>query len=85
MEAGEIVNQVIDQAHVAVSIIAGKLYPLSNEDPVIGEAGSYEQGDSKKQSHQRAADEPGDYLGQIHLSRSGSGLAGDKNYNSSIT
>ena len=36
-KVGEIVNQIVNQAHVVVSIKAGKLYPITAEDLVIGE------------------------------------------------
>ena len=45
---GEIMDQVINQAHMIIGIGAGVFYPLSAEDLVIGQVDSKVQGNGNE-------------------------------------
>jgi hypothetical protein len=48
-EVGKVVHQIVYQAHVEVSINAGKLDPFADEDMVIRKVGPNEQGNAEEQ------------------------------------
>jgi hypothetical protein len=44
----KITGNVVNEVHLVVGINAGKLYPVTAEDLVIGEIGSEVKGDAKE-------------------------------------
>ncbi len=42
-------GNVVNEVHLVVGIDAGKLYPVTAEDMIIGKIGAKVQGDPKKQ------------------------------------
>jgi hypothetical protein len=48
----KVADQVINQAHVVVSIRTAELYPVANKNLVIGEIDSNEKGYSEEESYQ---------------------------------
>jgi len=51
-EMGKIVDKAVNQAHMAVGVNTGKLYPVTAEHLVIGEINSEVQGNSKEDGYQ---------------------------------
>ena len=50
-------DQIIDQPHVVIGIVAGELYPIADEDLVIGEPDAIEESHGEEQGNQYT-DEP---------------------------
>ena len=46
-KVGEIVYQIVDQAHVEVNVYTGELGPFADEDFLVGEIGAEKQRDTE--------------------------------------
>ena len=56
-EVGKIMHKIVNQAHIVIGVNTGKLYPVTAEDLVVGEANTKVQGDAEEQGYYYASQE----------------------------
>ena len=63
-DVGEIMHQIVNQAHVVVGIITGKLYPVADEDLVVREKNPKTQGNKEEYGDKHSLSEAS---GEIYI------------------